>query len=156
VIYICHNAYLYLVKNVELSCLVVSRHNLLFTQAQDIELICKSFNITPALPTDFNRLKDELSLYTAVVGNLPIPLITQILQLKKNVYTFKVENIATITYQNDYEAEKQKVLEKYEDMKNLLIVQDPDLKTKTFRVSKYSGLQKITKVDIVTEEITKW
>jgi hypothetical protein len=50
----------------------------------------------------------------------------------------------------------KKILEKYEDMKNLLIVQDPDLKTKTFRVSKYSGLQKIVKIDIVTEEITKW
>jgi len=155
-IYICHTAYLYTVKNVEISCLVVSRHNLLYKQAQDIELVCKSFNIVPALPTEPEKLKDELSVYTAVVGNLPIPLITQILQLKKNVYTFKVENMATVTYQTDYETEKQKVLEKYEDMKNLLIVQDPDLKTKTFRVSKYSGLQKITKVDIVTEEITKW
>ena len=155
-IYICHTAYFYTVKSVEISCLVVSRHNLLFTQVQDIELICKSFNITPALPTDFNWLKDKLSLYTAVIGNLPIPLITQILQLKKNVYTFKVENMATITYQTDYETEKQKVLEQYENMKNLLIVQDPDLKTKTFRVSKYSGLQKIVKIDIVTEEITKW
>ena len=145
-----------MVKNVEISCLVVSRHNLLYKQAQDIELICQSFNIIPALPTEPEKLKDELSLYTAVVGNLPIPLITQILQLKKNVYTFKVENIATITYKDDYETEKQKVLEQYENMKNLLIVQDPDLKTKTFRVSKYSGLQKIVKIDIVTEEITKW
>jgi hypothetical protein len=144
------------VKNVEISCLVVSRHNLLYKQAQDIELICQSFNIIPALPTEPEKLKDELSLYTAVVGNLPIPLITQILQLKKNVYTFKVENMATVTYKDDYETEKQKVLEQYENMKNLLIVQDPDLKTKTFRVSKYSGLQKIVKIDIVTEEITKW
>ena len=145
-----------MVKRVEVNCLVVSRHNLLFKQVQDIELVCKSFNIVPVLPTDFNQLKEQLSTYTAVVGNLPLPLITQILQLKKNVYTFKVENVATVTYQNDYEAEKKKVLEKYMDFKYLLIVQDPDLKTKTFRVSKYSGLQKIVKVDIVTEEITKW
>jgi len=139
-----------------MNCLVVSRHNLLFKQVQDIELVCKSFNIVPVLPTDFNQLKEQLSVYTAVVGNLPLPLITQILQLKKNVYTFKVENIATITYQTDYEVEKKKVLEKYMDFKYLLIVQDPDLKTKTFRVSKYAGLQKIVKIDIITEEITKW
>ena len=140
----------------EISCLVVSRHNLLFKQAQDIELICESFNIIPALPIMPERLKEELSLYTAVVGNLPIPLITQILQLKKNVYTFKVENMETVTYKDDYETEKQKVLEKYENMKNLLIVQDPDLKTKTFRVSKYAGLQKIIKIEMVTEDVTKW
>jgi len=140
----------------EVSCLVVSRHNLLFKQAQDIELICESFNIIPALPIMPERLKDELGVYTAVVGNLPIPLITQILQLKKNVYTFKVENMETVTYKDNYETEKQKVLEKYENMKNLLIVQDPDLKTKTFRVSKYSGLQKIIKIEMVTEDVTKW
>ena len=140
----------------EEKCLVVTRHELISKQLEDIKKVCKSADTVPVLPTEYEKLKEQLNGYTAVIANLPIPIILTILQLKKSVYTFKIENLETVKYESDYEAEKQKVLEKYKDIKDLLIVQDPDLKTRTFRVSKYVGLQKIIKIDIVTEDVTKW
>jgi len=140
----------------EEKCLVVTRHELISKQIEDIKKVCKSIDIIPALPTEFEKLKEQLKEYNTVIANLPIPIILTILQLKKNVYTFKIENLETVKYESDYELEKQKILEKYKDIKDLLIIQDPDLKTKTFRISKYTGLQKIIKIDIITNDITKW
>ena len=137
-------------------CLVVTRHELINKQLEDIKKVCKSADTVPVLPTEFEKLKEQLNNYSAVIANLPIPIILTILQLKKSVYTFKIENLETIKYESDYEAEKQKVLEKYKDIRDLLIIQDPDLKTKTFRVSKYTGLQKILSIDIVAINITSW
>jgi len=137
-------------------CLVVTRHELINKQLEDIKKVCKSADTIPVLPTEYEKLKEQLNNYSAVVANLPIPIILTILQLKKSVYTFKIENLETVKYEADYEAEKQKVLDKYKNIKDLLIVQDPDLKTRTFRVSKYTGLQKIIKIDIVTEDVSHW
>ena len=139
----------------EEKCLVVTRHELISRQFEDIKKVCKTADMIPVLPTEFEKLKEQLNGYTGVIANLPIPLILSILQLKKNVYTFKIENLETVKYENDYETEKQKVLDKYKNIKDLLIVQDPDLKTKTFRVSKYAGLQKIIKIEMITEDVIK-
>lgn len=140
----------------EEKCLVVTRHELISRQLEDIKKVCKSADMVPVLPTEYEKMKEQLKGYTAVIANLPIPIILTILSLKKSVYTFKIENLETVKYETDYETEKQKVLQKYENIKDFLIVQDPDLKTRTFRVSKYVGLQKIIKIDIVTEDVTKW
>jgi len=139
----------------EEKCLVVTRHELISRQFEDIKKVCKTADMVPVLPQEYEKLKEQLADYTAVIANLPTPLILTILKLKKNIYTFEIENLETAKYENDYETEKQKVLDKYKNIKDLLIVQDPDLKTKTFRVSKYAGLQKIIKIEMITEDVIK-
>ena len=91
----------------EENCLVVTRHELISRQLEDIKKVCKSADMIPVLPTEYEKMKEQLKDYTAVIANLPIPIILTILSLKKSVYTFKIENLDTVKYETDYETEYQ-------------------------------------------------
>ncbi len=77
------------------NCLLVTRHQLLSQQETDVNTLCRKITRVDTLPTDLNQLKKVLDPYDAVIGIVPLPIQTQILQIRKDVLLFYMESLGT-------------------------------------------------------------
>jgi saccharopine dehydrogenase-like NADP-dependent oxidoreductase len=135
----------------KLYCLLVSRHNLLKIQERDIEEICYKIDYVRSLPTDSKELKELVTNYDAVIGNLPIPIYLNILNAGRQLFTFVVEMLDTFSS----EEEKEKILEKYKHYKDYIIITEPDDYTHIGRVMIYEGLSRINSITVDKTEVIK-
>ncbi|MFP3347592.1 MAG: hypothetical protein RXR17_09215 [Sulfolobaceae archaeon] len=126
-------------------CLVVSRHQLLQLQQQDITAVCQDIEIVPELPTEPTALKQFLNVHNpeAVIGTLPINVI-QLLQNNNVIYiTFNMRSLGT--YRTKEEAD-QVVAQYGVDRVAVLMPSKPN---EFYRVTLYQGLKAIK---VIVEE----
>ena len=124
------------------SCLLVSRHQLLRQQMEDLMKICKKVTKVEMLPTDLDELKKLVDFYDAVIGIIPLPLQVQILQLKKTILLFRMEAIGTVKTKE--EAEKLLAKSGLEG-----VILPPVRETEPFRVSVYKGIIQVKDIKVV-------
>ena len=127
------------------NCLIVSRHQLLPLQAEDVQKICVKTSQVPEIPTEQKQLSELLKQYDAVVGTLPLPLIAQVLQLKKSFVSFSMKSLGT--FQSLEEAKQ--VEAKYPGRVAVL----PGKPGEPVRATLYLGLSLIKEIKIVSEPI---
>jgi hypothetical protein len=130
------------------SCLVVTRHELLQLQEEDIEKICKEVFLTHELPNDINELKRYVDSHDAVIGSFPLYLQVQVLQFKKALVIFMMKSVGTVDSKEDAEH----LAIKYPGRSAVL---PPSKEGEKFRVVVYEGLKLIKEVKIVDEWIVQ-
>ena len=129
-------------------CLIVSRHQLLKTQKEDIENICSQYYIIPDLPTNPEQLKQMIKPYDAVVGVIPLPMQIQIIQNRKALITFVMESLGT----TDNKQEAEQKASQYEGRSVIL---PPSKEGEKYRVTVYEGLKIVREIKIVDEWIVQ-
>ena len=127
-----------------ISCLVVSRHEILISQKRDIENICSKVEIIPELPTNKDQLKEVIGQYDVVIGSFPLSLQIDILQNKKTLIMFAMKSLGTA----DSEEEANKIASRYPDRSAILT---PSKGSEKFRVVLYEGLKMIKEIKVVDE-----
>ena len=131
------------------NCLLVTRHQLLSQQEADINTICRKITRVDTLPTDLNQLKKVVDFYDAVIGIVPLPIQTQILQIRKDVLLFYMESLGT----TGTEEEAQQLLAKAGAGQGVIL--PPAKKGEPFRVTVYKGIIKVKKIVVEDEFIIK-
>jgi hypothetical protein len=126
------------------NCLLVSRHQLLKTQQNDLEKICERVQRTDMLPTDTNELKKYVEPYSAVIGVIPLPLQVQLLQFKKSVLLFYMEALGTTPTRE--QAEELLAKSGLEG-----VILPPAKQTEPYRVSVYKGLIRVKNIVVEDE-----
>jgi len=130
------------------SCLIVTRHELLQLQEEDIEKICKEVFLTHELPNDPNELKKYVDSHDAVIGSFPLHLQVQVLQFKKALVIFMMKSIGTTDNKEDAEY----LATKYPGRS---VVLPPSKEGEKFRVMIYEGLKQIKEIKVVDEWIVQ-
>ncbi|MFP3203646.1 MAG: hypothetical protein RXR43_15995 [Sulfolobus sp.] len=126
-------------------CLVVSRHQLLQLQQQDINEVCQEITITPELPTEPAKLKEIVSGYDAIIGSLPINII-QLIQNSGKVYiTFNMKSLGVYSDKGEVD----KLVSQYGE--DRVAVLTPSKPSEPYRVTLYMGLKQIR---VTIEETT--
>jgi len=129
-------------------CLIVSRHQLLKVQEEDIKNICSQYVITPELPTDSQQLRRAVEQYDAVVGVFPMQLQLQILQSGKALITFVMKSLGTA----DTKQEAEQKASQYQGMTAILA---PSKEGEKYRVTLYQGLKLIKEIKVVDEWLVR-
>jgi len=131
------------------NCLLVTRHQLLKTQEDDLARICVNITKVDSLPTTPVELGNAVSNYDAVVGVLPLPLQVQILQqAKKKVLSFYMESIGTMKTKE----EAQDLLAKSGEEGVIL---PPAKEGESYRVLVYRGIIMLKEIKIEQDFIIK-
>jgi len=118
-------------------CLVVTRHQLLQLQEQDISAICGEYNIVPEFPQNMQEQKQLIQNYDAVVGVLPINLIQQIQNLGRTFVTFTMTSLGT--YKTKEEVDN--ILTQYGQHRVAVLA--PSKPGELYRVTLYGGLKAV-------------
>jgi len=129
-------------------CLLVTRHQLLGKQEEDINRICEKITKITTLPNDINELKKLVDFYDAVLGVVPLPFQVQILQLGKSVILFYMESLGVA--QSKSEAEE---MLKKSGLEGVIL--PPAREGEPYRVSAYRGLLRVKEIKVDDEFIIK-
>ena len=126
------------------NCLLVTRHQLLSKQEEDISRICEKVTKIATLPSDINELKKLIDFYDVILGVIPLPFQVQILQLKKTVVLFYMESLGVA--QSKEEAEE---MLKKSGLDGVIL--PPAREGEPYRVSVYKGLTRVKNIVVEDE-----
>jgi hypothetical protein len=125
-------------------CLIISRHELLPAQEEDLRFICQQITIKAEMPTDSKQLKELVNPYDAVIGVMPLPLQIQILQNSKTLITFAMKSVGITA--NKEEAER-----KASEYQGRTAILPPSKEGEKYRVTLYEGLKMIKEIKVIDE-----
>ena len=129
-------------------CLLVSRHELLDAQENDLSKVCQKITKVDSLPTDPIQLRKLIDFYDAVVGVMPLPLQLQILQAKRAVLIFEMESIGTTKT-------REEALDLLMKSGKEGVILPPAREGEPFRISIYKGIKLVKKIVVEDEFIIK-
>jgi hypothetical protein len=118
-------------------CLVITRHQLLALQQQDISAICSQIEIKPEFPQSPQEQKMLLQGYDAVIGSLPVNLIQSIQGLGKVYITFAMRSLGSFKT----EEEAKKIMAQYGEERVTILM--PSKPGELYRVVLYQGLKQV-------------
>ena len=118
-------------------CLVVTRHQLLQLQQEDISTVCQTYTIVPEFPQNPQEQRQLLEGYNVVIGTLPINLIQSIQTLGRTYITFAMRSLGTYTTQEDV----NNVINRYGQ--NRVAVLPPSRQGEPYRLTLYQGLKAV-------------
>jgi hypothetical protein len=124
-------------------CLIITRHQLLQLQQQDIQSICEQHTITPEFPQSPQEQKTLLQAYDAVIGVLPVNLIQSVQNAGKTFITFTMKSLGTVKTQTEVD----QLVNKYGNDRVAILA--PSKPGEPYRVTLYQGLKAIR---VIVEE----
>jgi len=130
------------------SCLIVSRHELLPVQEEDVKSICDNITTVAELPLDHQKLREFIEPYDVVIGVFPVNLQVEILNNKKGLVVFIMRSLGV--FENREDAEKK--AHEYEGRSAILTPSKPNEK---FRVTLYEGIKIVKEIKIVDDWLIK-
>ena len=130
------------------SCLIVSRHELLKIQKQDIDSICDQVTTIPELPVNSRELQKAIESYDTIIGSFPVQIQIEILKNKKNLVTFIMRSLGTA----DNEEGAKKLASKYEGMTVILPPSKPGEK---YRTLVYEGIKIVREIKVIDDWLIK-
>jgi hypothetical protein len=130
------------------NCLLVTRHELLRMQQEDLATVCININKIDTLPNNIDELKKLTTQYDCIVGVIPLPFQVQLLQLHKSVLLFYMESLGTTNSRQ--EAEELLKKSKLEG-----VILPPAKNGEPYRVSAYKGLIRVKNIVVEDEWVVQ-
>jgi hypothetical protein len=124
-------------------CLIITRHQLLQQQLQDIQSICEQHTVIPEFPQSQQEQKTLLQAYDAVIGVLPVNLIQSVQNAGKTFITFAMKSLGTMKTQTEID----QLVNKYGNDRIAILA--PSKPEEPYRVTLYQGLKAIR---VIVEE----
>jgi len=130
------------------NCLLVTRHQPLRTQQEDLATVCVNINKTDTLPNNIDELKKLVEPYDCIIGVVPLPFQVQLLQLRKTVLLFYMESIGTVATKE----EAQQLLAK-SGLEGVIL--PPVKEGEPYRISVYKGILRVKNIIVDDEPIIR-
>ena len=130
------------------SCLVVSRHELLTAQREDVQKICGYIDTIAELPLDQQKLKETIKPYSAIIGTFPVNLQIDILNNKKTLLVFVMKSLGV----TDNEKDAENMASRYPGRSAILF---PSKINEKFRVTLYEGIKIVKEIKVIDDWLIK-